>query len=38
MHKSVGNPKNVLPYISPYLSSIMCGCVQDTAADAATDP
>ena len=28
MHKSAGKPKWVLPYISPYLSSITCGCVQ----------
>ena len=35
MHKLVGKPKFVLPYISPYLSSITFGCVQNTAADAA---
>ena len=34
IHKSVGKPKLVLPYVSPYLSSIMCGCVQNTAANA----
>ena len=34
MRKSVGKPKKVLPYISPYLNSITCGCVQNTATDA----
>ena len=36
MHKSVGKRKSVLPYISLCLSSITCGCVQNTATDAAT--
>ena len=36
MHKWVGKPKWFLPYISPYLSSIMCGCVQNRAADTAS--
>ena len=36
MHKLVEKPKWVLPYISPYLSNIMCGCVQNTAAEAAS--
>ena len=35
-HKLVEKPKLVLPYISPYLSCITCSCVQNTAADAAT--
>ena len=35
MCKSVGKPKWVLPYFSPYLRSITFGCVQSTAADAA---
>ena len=37
MCNSVGKPKKVLPYISPYLSSCSntCSCVQNTATDAA---
>ena len=36
MHKLVENPKLLLPYISPYLSSTTCSCVQNTAAEAAS--
>ena len=35
MHKLVGKSRWVLPYVSPYLSSIPCGCVKNIAADAA---
>ena len=35
MHKLVEKLILILHYISPYLSSITCGCVQNTAADAA---
>ena len=35
MHKLVEKLKLVLPYISPYLSSVTCGSVQNTTADAA---
>ena len=35
MHKLVENRNEFLPYISPYLCSITCGCVHNTAADAA---
>ena len=33
--KMVVISKSVLPYISPYLGSITCGCVQNTATGAA---